>query len=195
MTTMDRLTSFGASTGLRSGRRALPRAGEKIQARDEPEDHALGRSRGGWGSKIHILSDGLGNPLYSHISAGQAHDSSILDTVMVGADAELHDENGVALAWPVKLGGDKGYRAAWIDEYLLSLEITPVIPSKTNEDPNNRPVEFDKAAYRRRSIVECLIGWLEESRRIATRFEKTAINFGGMVKLAFIHRYLRLCET
>ena len=44
-------------------------------------------------------------------------------------------------------------------------------------------------------IVECLIGWLKESRRICTRFEKTAINFGGMVRLAFIHRYLRLSAT
>lgn len=97
------------------------------------------------------------------------------------------------MAWPIKLGGDKGYRAAWIDEYLLDLGITPVIPNRTCDRPERRLVEFDKAAYRRRSIVECLIGWLKESRRIATRFEKTAINFGGMVKLAFIHRYLRLC--
>ncbi|GEM_PF-3684890 len=33
-----------------------------------------------------------------------------------------------------------------------------------------------------RSLTKYLIGWLEESRRIATRFEKTAINFGGMVR-------------
>ena len=69
-----------------------------------------------------------------------------------------------------------------------------MIPSKANEDRNARPVAFDKAAYRRRSIVECLIGWLKESRRVLTRFEKTAINFGGMVTLALIHRYFRLCS-
>lgn len=117
----------------------------------------------------------------------------MLDTLLVGADEALHDEQGRPIAWPVALAGDKGYRAAWIDEYLLDLGITPVIPSKEGDNQDNRPVPFDKAAYRRRSIVECLIGWLKESRRIATRFEKTAINFGGMVKLAFIHRYLRLC--
>ncbi|PCC72531.1 Transposase DDE domain-containing protein [Nannocystis exedens] len=97
------------------------------------------------------------------------------------------------MAWPVALAGDKGYRANWVDQYLLELGIQPVIPSKENEDRSLRPVAFDSAAYRRRSIVECLIGWLKESRRIATRFEKKAINFGAMVKLAFIHRYLRLC--
>jgi transposase len=119
----------------------------------------------------------------------------MLDTVLVGADRSLHDEDGVVMAWAVKLAGDKGYRAAWIDEYILGLEMIPVIPSKKNEDRSLRPVEFDKATYRLRSIVECLIGWLKESRRIVTRFEKTAINFAGMVRLAFIHRYLRKCAA
>jgi transposase len=117
----------------------------------------------------------------------------MLDTVLVGADETLHDEEGVVMAWPLNFSGDKGYRAAWIDEYLLDLDMTPVIPSKENEDRSLRPVEFNKPLYRRRCIVECLIGWLKESRRIVTRFEKTALNFGGMVTLAFIHRYLRLC--
>lgn len=168
-------------------------AGGKKDEPAEPEDHALGRSRGGHTSKIHVLCDGEGHPLHFELSAGQVHDSTMLDTVMVGADKALRDEEGIPMAWPVKLGGDKGYRAAWIDDYLLELGITPVIPSKENEDRSARVVEFDKTAYRRRNIVERLIGWLKESRRIMTRFEKTAINFAGMVKLAFIHRYLRLC--
>jgi transposase len=53
-------------------------------------------------------------------------------------------------------------------------------------------VKFDRKAYRRRNIVERLIGWLKEARRVFARFEKTAKNFGGFVKLAFIQRYLRL---
>ena len=65
------------------------------------------------------------------------------------------------------------------------------IPSKENEDRDARPVEFDRDAYRRRNVVERLIGWLKESRRIFSRFEKTAKNFGGMLKLAFIQQYLR----
>lgn len=69
------------------------------------------------------------------------------------------------MAWPVALAGDKGYRANWVDQYLLELGIKPVIPSKENEDRCLRPVAFDKGAYRRRSIIECLIGWLKESRR------------------------------
>ena len=111
---------------------------------------------------------------------------------MEGADSRLYDGDGTPFAWPVALGGDKGYRAEWIDEYLLKLNIKPVIPSRENEDRANRPVKFDRHAYRRRNIVERLIGWLKESRRVFARFDKTAINFGGFIKLAFIERYLRI---
>jgi transposase len=96
------------------------------------------------------------------------------------------------VAWPLALAGDKGYRADWIDELLLELDILPVIPSKETDDRDKRGVMFDRSAYLQRNIVERLIGWLKESRRILSRFEKTAINFGGMIKLAFIQRYLRL---
>ena len=106
-------------------------------------------------------------------------------------DAHLCDGSGKPVPWPVSLGGDKGYRASWIDEYLLDLGIEPVIPSKENEDRDARPVEFDRGKYRRRNIVERLIGWLKESRRILSRFEKTAINYGGMLKIAFIRQYLK----
>lgn len=101
-----------------------------------------------------------------------------------------HEEQPVA--WPAQLAGDKGYRADWIDQYLLELDIQPVIPSKENEDRNARETEFDREAYRQRNIIERLIGWLKESRRVFSRFEKTAKNYGAMLKLAFIRRYLRL---
>ena len=156
----------------------------------EPPDHALGRSRGGFSSKIHILCDGNGLPLHFHLTAGQTHESSVLDELLIGADERLLDEQGDRIAWPFAVGGDKGYRANWIDEYLLDLGIEPVIPSKENEDRDARPVEFDREAYRNRNIVERLIGWLKESRRILSRYEKTAKNFGGMLTLAFIRQYL-----
>jgi transposase len=166
--------------------------GRKKGDPEEPEDHALGRSRGGYTTKIHLLSDGRGHPLHFHLTPGQAHESTALVSVLDGADQALLDGEGERIAWPLGLAGDKGYRADWIDECLLKLDITPVIPSKENEDRDARPIEFDREAYRQRNIVERLIGWLKESRRILTRFEKTAKNFAGMIKMAFIHRYLRL---
>lgn len=187
------LTFYGALMALRFGRLDAVPVGEKNQEPLEPADHALGRSKGGFGTKLHILCDAEGHPLHFELSAGNVHDSKMFNSVLDGADDALYVESGEAIPWPLALAGDKGYRANYIDEGLLKLGITPVIPSKSNENRDNRAVDFDKNAYKRRSIVECLIGWLKESRRIGTRFEKTAINFGGMVKLAFIHRYLRLC--
>ncbi len=159
---------------------------------EEPDDHALGRSRGGFSTKIHLMCDGNGYPLHFHLTAGQEHESTVLDTLLEGADNRLFDGDGNPIAWPAALAGDKGYRADWIDEYLIDLDIQPVIPSKENEDRDARPVEFDRAAYRQRNIVERLIGWLKEARRIFSRFEKTAKNFSGMIKMAFINRYLRI---
>lgn len=143
-------------------------------------------------SKIHILCDRWGHPLHFHLTAGQAHESTSLDDVLLGADEQLYDGQGEPIAWPVALAGDKGYRADWIDAYLLELGIQPVIPSKSNEDRSARPVAFDREKYRDRNIIERLIGWLKECRRIFSRFEKTAKNFGGMIKAAFIERYLKL---
>lgn len=112
--------------------------------------------------------------------------------LLEGADECLVDHDGAPVAWPLQLAGDKAYRADWIDEYLLALDIQPVIPTKSNQEQNDRLIEFDRDAYRQRNIVERLVGWLKESRRIFSRFEKTAKNFGGMIKIAFIRRYLRL---
>lgn len=104
---------------------------------------------------------------------------------------QIVDSADEPIAYPLRLAGDKAYRAAWIDEYLLDLNVEPVIPSKSNE-VEARPVAFDSALYRERNIIERLVGWLKECRRILSRFEKTAKNFGAMLKMAFIHRYLRL---
>jgi|TARA_B100000315_G_C14438629_1_gene523652 transposase len=114
------------------------------------------------------------------------------DTLLIGADQQLFDAEDQPIAWPVALAGDKGYRADWIDDYLIELGIRPVIPSKANQDRDARPVTFDREAYRDRNIIERLIGWLKECRRIFARFEKTAKNFAGMIRLSFIQRYLRL---
>lgn len=159
---------------------------------DEPDDHALGRSRGGFSTKIHLICDAHGCPIHFEISAGQAHENTSLIDLLHGIDDEMMTGAGDVVPWPDSIAGDKGYRAEWIDELFLELGITPVIPSKTNEDRAARQVDFDKERYRRRNIVERLIGWLKECRCVFARFEKTAINFCGMIKMAFIQRYLKM---
>ena len=124
------------------------------------------------------------------MTAGQDHESTAVEALLEGVD--LADGDGEPIAWPLALAGDKSYRADWIDAYLLDMGIQPVIPSKSNEDREARGIEFDGDAYRSRNIIERLIGWLKESRRIFARFEKTAKNYAGMIRMAFIHRYFRL---
>ena len=68
----------------------------------------------------------------------------MVDTLLAGADANVVDGKGEPTAWPVALVGDKGYRADWIDDYLLALGIAPVIPSKANERRDDRVVAFDR---------------------------------------------------
>jgi transposase len=138
------------------------------------------------------LCDSHGHPLHCHLTPGQEHESQSLKVLLEEANERVCGNDGEPVAWPVQLGGDKGYRADWIDTFLLELGIRPVIPSKENEDRDARPVKFDRDAYRNRNIVERLIGWLKESRRIFSRYEKTAKNFRGFIKMAFIQRYLRL---
>lgn len=159
---------------------------------NEPEDHALGRSRGGFSTKVHLICDATGCPIHFEVTAGQAHENTSLIDLLNNIDNGMIDSSGEPVAWPVAIAGDKGYRAEWIDEMFLEMEITPVIPSKTNEDRDARMVEFDKDSYRQRNIVERLIGWLKECRCVFARFEKTAINFGGMIKMACIQRYLKI---
>jgi len=61
------------------------------------------------------------------------------------------------------------------------LEINDVIPTRSNETPND---DFDKSLYRQRNIIERLIGWPKENRRIATRFDKTIDSYLAMIHIA-----------
>ncbi len=92
---------------------------------------------------------------------------------------------------PFALAGDKGYSCRRIREWLHQRKIKPDIPRKANQARDDR-MKFDRDAYRMRSIIEQCIGWLKECRRIGTRFEKLAINFLAMLKLAGVDRYMRM---
>lgn len=72
------------------------------------------------------------------------HESTVLDVVLENAAKNLLDATGAPVPWPVRLAGDKGYRADWIDTCLMDLEILPVIPSKSNEDRDSRPPSIEQ---------------------------------------------------
>jgi transposase len=94
---------------------------------------------------------------------------------------------------PTRLAGDKAYSVRRLRQWLRRRHIRPVIAHKENEKARtDGRTRFDKTAYRQRCVIEQCVGWLKESRRIGTRFEKLAVNFHAMVSLAMIGRYLKL---
>lgn len=129
------------------------------------------------------MTDGRGTPLAVVLTPGQRHESiamaSALEAVPV-ATAEV---------WPDALAGDKGSSYPKLRQWLAERSIRDVIPTRKDQA---RDEAFDRERYRRRSVIECCVGWLKEFRRVATRYEKLAVHDLAMLKLAMIRRYLKL---
>ena len=122
-------------------------------------------------------------PLAVEVTPGQQHESTCFETVLRAVR--------IGRRWyrPATVAGDKGYSMPRIRDWLHRHALRAVIPQKANERP--LPGPLDQQTYRRRSVIEPCVGWLKECRRVATRFEKYAVNFASMVKLAIIERYLQ----
>ncbi len=185
----------GASTARSSGRIGTPRARAENLPAGEPADHALGRSRGGFTTKLHLVTDGAGLPLAVALSAGQAHESQhatrVLDVVRVPRRGP-----GRPRRRPVALAGDKGYSYPAIRAWLRQHGVQAVIPERADQirwrahRPGRKP-HFDRAAYRRRSAIECTVGALKEARAVATRYEKLAIHYLALVQISMIRLLVR----
>jgi transposase len=175
--------SIGAwfvSTGVSFAPTGMRREHQKNRP-NEPEDHALGRSRGGFGTKIHLVCDRLGKPAGAVLSAGQDHESKYFESAMESACGV--DKDGSLRHKPGAISGDKAYSSTAIREWMAERKIQDVVPTKSNEP---RREEFDRELYRGRNVVERCLGWLKERRRIATRFEKLAVHYLAMLQLAMI---------
>ena len=128
--------------------------------------NAIGRSRGGNSTKIHVLANSRGMPLHVEISPGQQHDVTM-------AEALLEHAIGDACV------ADSAYDSRQFIEAIEAKGMTAVIENH----PNRKfPRPVDKDRYSLRYKVECCFHVLKRCRRIATRYEKTARNF-----LAFVH--------
>lgn len=151
----------------------------------EPADHALGRSRGGFGTKLHLCGDAAGNPLGLVLTGGQQQEVTQFEPLLAGVPGWLGKPKAVA--------GDKGYSAKRVREYLAREGIEDVVAHRKDDLARlAEPPAFDKEKYRGRNVIERLNGWLKERRRLATRYEKLAVNFRAMVQLACILWYLTL---
>ncbi len=161
----------------------------------EPRDHALGRSRGGFTTKLHLVTDGTGLPLAVALSAGQAHESRYVEQVLDAVHIPRR-RGGRRRQRPRARAGDKGYSYAHIRRWLRAHHVRAVIPERRDQvrQRAHRPVRkpaFDRVAYRQRHVIENCVGWLKEARGVATRFEKLAIHYLGVLKLGIIRKLLR----
>ncbi|EPO7744619.1 IS5 family transposase, partial [Pseudomonas aeruginosa] len=135
---------------------------------------AIGKSRGGWNTKIHLVAADARTALTFSLSPGQAHDAP--------AGRELLRRMGTQ-AQPLHLLMDRAYEGNETRQLALDLGFIPVVPPlRTRVDP----WEYDREMYRRRNEVERLFRRLKGFRRIFSRFEKLDVMFLGFISFAFI---------
>jgi transposase len=96
---------------------------------------------------------------------------------------------------PAALAGDKAYSFPRLRQWLRARHVRAVIPERHDQRdrrarrPGRRP-EFDRATYRQRNVIERAVGWLKERRRLATRYEKLAVQYLAMLYVGLVERYL-----
>ena len=135
----------------------------------------LGRSCGGFGTKIHAGVNGLGLPVRLILTPGQAADVSQAKPLMEGVPFEI------AIA-------DKGYDSKEVVAAVEAKGAEAVVPSRSNAKV---PREIDAAQYKERNLVERFWSKVKQYRRVATRYEKKAKNFLAFVQVASIMILLR----
>ncbi|MFF5638225.1 IS5 family transposase [Streptomyces sp. NPDC012825] len=165
---------------------------------DEVCDHALGRSRGGLTTKIHLACDGRGRPLGFVLTGGNVADCSrfeeVMDTIKVRRAGP-----GRPRTRPDHVLGDKGYSSRKIRAYLRKRGIGHTIPERRDQRANRsrrgrdggRPCAFDKQLYKKRNVVERCFNHLKQYRAIATRYDKTRESYQAAVTIASLLLWLR----
>src|SRR3954452_14598113 len=164
----------------------------------EPAGQALGRSRGGLSTKLHLIVDGNGLPLSQVLTAGQAGDNpqltALLDRIWVPRIGP-----GRARRRPDHLLADKGYSHPSTRRELRRRGIGHTIPERRDQQANRtakspaggRPPTFRADRYRHRNVVERCFNRLKQWRGIATRYDKKAANYEGGVLLAALILWTR----
>lgn len=147
---------------------------------------ALGRSKGGFTTKIHLRCEGNGKPVTFLLSVGERHEAVVFEQLMEQGVVK-RSRAGRPRLRPRRVVGDKGYSSGNIRRYLRRRGIRLTIPRKSNEC---RRGKFDKSIYRQRNLVERCFNRLKQFRRIATRYEKNAHNYLAMLTLASILLWL-----
>lgn len=121
------------------------------------------------------MCDALGNPLRFILTGGERHDCTQAQALLEGFHAHA------VLA-------DKGYDADELVEKIQQTGAVVVIPPRSNRTVLR---DYDRVLYRERNLVERMFGYLKHFRRVATRYDKTALSFLSFVQLAASYLWLK----
>ncbi len=119
--------------------------------------------------------DALGNPLQFQLTAGQAHDITQAESLLLSAP----------IAYVI---ADKGYDAETFVQVIRERGAVPVIPPRSNR---KTPRGYDAHLYKERHLVECFINKIKHYRRIFSRYDKLATTYLGFLHFVSTLIWLR----
>jgi len=132
------------------------------------QHQAMGRTKGGLNTKLHVSTDRHCQPKSLILTAGSQAD-------VIHAPSLIEDSVGkIAIM-------DKAYDSNYLREFLEQRGIGACIPSKSNRLV---PIAHDDQTYKKRHAVENFFEKIKRCRRVATRYDKTDVSFMAFVYLA-----------
>src|ERR671932_1716561 len=162
-----------------------PPAGGRGQGGD-PAQEALGRSQGGFSTKVHLRAEGGGKLLTLVLTPGQQHEVTVFERLLEQG-AVRPPGRGRPRLRPERVVGDKGYTGRRQRAYCRRQGIRYTIPRQRRERRRGR---FDRATYRLRNRVERLINRCKQFRSLATRYDKRADSYRTLWVIAAILLWL-----
>jgi transposase len=145
------------------------------------ERNALGRSRGGFSTKINARTNAEGLPIGVVITPGQAHDVTAFPALMQEIDCD-----------PEQMLGDKGYDSEAVRNDIEERGGEAAIPSTATRKIQHA---VDKALYALRNRIERFFNRAKNSRRVATRYDKLIESFAAFVLLACIRIWIKFVHA